>query len=72
MSIFPLLVKYRKLNEQRNKIGLTIPSSNINKPASRYERIFKKLFSYFPTKTCLVGTQKNRLRETYIWSTKTI
>ena len=31
-----------------------------------------KLFSYFSTKACVVGTQKNRLNETVLLSTQNI
>ena len=37
-----------------------------------WERIPKKLFSYFSTKTYVVGTQKNRLNETVLLSTQNI
>ena len=33
---------------------------------------YPKLFSYFSTKTYVVGTQKNRLNETVLLSTKNI
>ena len=32
--------------------------------------LFKISFSYFPTETCVLGTQKNRLNETVLLSTQ--
>ena len=36
--------------------------------ALRQECVFEKHFSYFSTKTYVVGTQKNRLNETVLLS----
>ena len=40
-----------------------------NRPPWRYECVFENSFSYFSTKTYVVGTQKNRLNETVLLST---
>ena len=40
--------------------------------ASREECVFENYFSYFSTKTYVVGTQKNRLNETVLFSTQNI
>ena len=36
------------------------------------ESLTKKIFSYFSTKTYVVGTQKNRLNETVLLSSQNI
>ena len=38
--------------------------------ASRYECILENDFPYFSSKTYVVGTQKNRLNETVLFSTQ--
>ena len=40
--------------------------------AFNFERVTEKQFSYFSTKTYVVGTEKNRLNETVLLSTQNI
>ena len=42
------------------------------KTKCRFRPLVKSAFSYFKMKTCVVGTQKNRLTETVLLSTQNI
>ena len=52
-----------------NTRAMTLVISN-GIPTSRQNWVIKNYFSYFSTKTYVVGTQKNRLTETVLLSTK--
>ena len=63
VKVFQILPEFRifSLTFQRKKVRLTGPQIR-----ERNE----KYFSYFSTKTYVVGTQKNRLNETVLLSTQ--
>ena len=59
----------RKESNQTNKQNFVMLYYNVYQ-APRYGCVAENYFSYFSTKTYVVGTQKNRLNETVLLSTQ--
>ena len=53
-----------------NRYVILAKNLRVFNEASRYECVFENYFSYFSTKTYVVGTQKNRLNNTVLLSTQ--
>ena len=69
-SAHAALTKIKRMNKFISAIlDLTCPL--LYTQASRKECVLETYFLYFSSKTYVVGTQKNRLNETVLLSTKT-